>query len=100
MEKDYDLAPKGWICPKCGRVYAPSQPLCLYCGGDDEVTVSTTYSAYTSAKAFINYAGVKCHQCIYHTNDDECTHPHWQGDSMHPVAMESDYCSYGERKDE
>lgn len=99
MEKDYDLAPKGWICPKCGRVYAPSQPLCLYCGGDDEVTVSTTYSAYTSAKAFINYAGIKCHQCIYHTNDDECTHPHWQNDSMHPTAMEFDYCSYGKKKD-
>ena len=24
----------GWICPKCGRVYAPNQEMCLYCGGD------------------------------------------------------------------
>ena len=23
----------GWICPKCGRVYAPNQEMCLYCGG-------------------------------------------------------------------
>lgn len=23
----------GWICPKCGRVYAPTQTMCLYCGG-------------------------------------------------------------------
>ena len=23
----------GWICPKCGRVYAPTQMICLYCGG-------------------------------------------------------------------
>lgn len=23
----------GWICPKCGRVYAPTQMMCLYCGG-------------------------------------------------------------------
>lgn len=22
----------GWICPKCGRVYAPTQSMCLYCG--------------------------------------------------------------------
>ena len=22
----------GWVCPKCGRVYAPSQEMCLYCG--------------------------------------------------------------------
>ena len=23
----------GWLCPKCGRVYAPTQMMCLYCGG-------------------------------------------------------------------
>ena len=23
----------GWICPKCGRVYAPTQMMCLHCGG-------------------------------------------------------------------
>lgn len=23
----------GWVCPKCGRVYAPNQEMCLYCGG-------------------------------------------------------------------
>ena len=29
---DYiNLGPTGWTCPKCGRVYAPSQPTCLYC---------------------------------------------------------------------
>lgn len=55
MEKDYDLALKGWICPKCGRVYAPSQPLCLYCGGDDEVTISTTCS---STNPSINYIDI------------------------------------------
>jgi len=24
---------KGWICPKCGRVYAPWVDKCQYCGG-------------------------------------------------------------------
>lgn len=23
---------QGWICPKCGRVFSPSTPMCLYCG--------------------------------------------------------------------
>lgn len=22
---------QGWVCPKCGRVYAPWQSQCLYC---------------------------------------------------------------------
>lgn len=21
----------GWICPKCGRVYAPQDVICVYC---------------------------------------------------------------------
>lgn len=24
----------GWICPKCGRVYAPRQPECTPCNKD------------------------------------------------------------------
>lgn len=24
---------QGWICPKCGRVYSPFTPMCLYCKG-------------------------------------------------------------------
>ena len=33
----------GWICPKCGRVYAPTQMICLHCGGGSisKQTVST-----------------------------------------------------------
>ena len=50
----------GWICPKCGRVYAPSQETCLYCCGgiqDEKVsrdtmkiywdTIATTTSGVT-----------------------------------------------------
>lgn len=33
VPSDKDLfIQKGWECPKCGRVYSPSTPMCLYCG--------------------------------------------------------------------
>lgn len=38
---DFFFAPKGWICPKCGRVYSPSTPICWYCGGEKTTTVDT-----------------------------------------------------------
>lgn len=31
------FAPRGWVCPKCGRVYSPSTPMCWYCG-DKQIT--------------------------------------------------------------
>lgn len=33
---NYTIGPisYGWSCPKCGRVYSPTQEMCLYCGGD------------------------------------------------------------------
>ena len=35
-------APQGWVCPKCGRVYSPTTPMCFYCGSEDHITISTT----------------------------------------------------------
>lgn len=34
---DYTLGPLsvGWYCPRCGRVYSPTQMMCLYCGGNE-----------------------------------------------------------------
>lgn len=29
---------QGWICPKCGRVYSPFTPMCLYCQGETTIT--------------------------------------------------------------
>ena len=44
---------------------------------------------------------VRCGECKYHTSDDECTNPHWDsGQDLYPKAMEYDFCSYGERKDD
>lgn len=28
---------QGWICPKCGRVYSPTTPMCLYCKNESSV---------------------------------------------------------------
>lgn len=39
----YEMSTKqGWVCPKCGRVYAPFTPMCLYCGGEESVSIPTT----------------------------------------------------------
>lgn len=32
----------GWICPKCGRVYAPTQIICLYCNNETGFTSDKT----------------------------------------------------------
>lgn len=39
------MAPQGWQCPVCNRVYAPSVPCCYYCGaeGRTKTTTSTGY---------------------------------------------------------
>lgn len=31
----------GWICPKCGRVFGPSQLECSYCNAGYHLTVGT-----------------------------------------------------------
>ena len=37
---------KGWICPKCGRVYAPWIDKCQYCGGSTITTTPPTCPYY------------------------------------------------------
>lgn len=39
----------GWVCPKCGRVYSPYTPMCLYCG-DAGTTVTTTGTGMAERK--------------------------------------------------
>lgn len=44
------FAPQGWVCPKCGRVYSPFTPMCLYCGDEGNVTISTTSTGYVQKR--------------------------------------------------
>lgn len=37
---NYELNPQGWRCPGCGRYYSPTQPMCLYCGGNQKTWTS------------------------------------------------------------
>ena len=44
---DYDFnTPKGWQCPKCGRIYSPTTPMCFYCGGKTITNQTTTGTEY------------------------------------------------------
>lgn len=39
---DYDVNIQyGWVCPKCGRVMAPTMCFCI-CNGEGRKTISTT----------------------------------------------------------
>ena len=43
---DYiNFGPTGWTCPKCGRVYAPSQPTCVYCNSNIIKYLNSTTTA-------------------------------------------------------
>jgi len=38
----FNYAEQGWQCPICKRVYAPSVPMCFYCGNTRITTTSNT----------------------------------------------------------
>lgn len=48
---DRMFAQKGWVCPKCDRVYSPFTPECLHCNNRDAQSgVSTNLNTYISSK--------------------------------------------------
>lgn len=45
MSYDFRIpAQQGWECPKCGRVYAPWNPMCDFCGKGEDI-ITTTFVA-------------------------------------------------------
>lgn len=45
------FAQKGWVCPKCDRVYSPFTPECLHCNNQNAQSgVSTNLDMYVSSK--------------------------------------------------
>lgn len=49
---------QGWICPKCGRVYSPFTPMCLYCGVGD-TTITPNYVRFMRQDMPVNEAKLK-----------------------------------------
>lgn len=39
---------QGWECPKCGRVYSPTTPMCLHCVPSKVETITTTETGGTN----------------------------------------------------
>jgi len=56
-QQDY-FAPKGWVCPKCGRVYAPSTPMCWYCGKEEIRNVPNTTGSPVNFDEYIRKISV------------------------------------------
>lgn len=51
-QTEYDFAPRGWICPKCGRVYSPSTPTCFNCIGNNPPTITSTGTGIPNDKGW------------------------------------------------
>ena len=77
------FAQKGWICPKCGRVLAPSMMYCLWCCSDMKETITTTTPTTQTETQNSNLAFEKrtmrdCYNCKRYENDCECIECHYE----------------------
>ena len=39
---DYGFIQQGWECPRCHRIYSPTQNFCLYCNDNRVINITTT----------------------------------------------------------
>ena len=42
MINEFLMAPQGWQCPICKRIYSPMTLMCYYCGGEQKSITYTT----------------------------------------------------------
>ena len=42
MINEFLMAPQGWQCPICKRIYSPMTLMCYYCGGEQKTVTYTT----------------------------------------------------------
>lgn len=45
----FNSTPQGWECPKCGRVYAPTQMMCIVCPTQTSTTTTLATSGTSSS---------------------------------------------------
>ena len=48
MTENYNYPQQGWQCPICKRVYSPSTPCCLSCGGE-----SVTFTSNSTGTPYV-----------------------------------------------
>lgn len=51
MSIDNNYVSQGWQCPICKRVYSPTTPMCMFCGGEQKITTTTSF---TTASRLVN----------------------------------------------
>lgn len=51
MTIDNNYVSQGWQCPICKRVYSPTTQMCMYCGGEQKTTITTSF---TTANRVVN----------------------------------------------
>lgn len=57
MINEFLMAPQGWQCPICKRIYSPMTLMCYYCGGEQK---TITYATNTEKVEI----GTNTHQFI------------------------------------
>ena len=55
---DFPQGQQGWVCPKCGRVYAPSTPMCWYCGQKEFMNIPNTTGSPVNLDEYIRNLSV------------------------------------------
>lgn len=49
-----DNGQRGWVCPKCGRVYSPNTSMCFYCNNTEPTTITATSSDYAEFGKYLS----------------------------------------------